>query len=311
MAFTFALERVIGDFVPLAVVATLFALEILRLSGRRFGVAEILVACVPLAVMGAAIQHKSILASSQFGPGLLCYPPVLLALTALLLAGVAFLHKWYRLLPVAGVYILAVILTWGFSPDQPHDLNAKVCLGILTVIVLVYGALVGNQGACLAGVSLVCVGLGSWDGLTAFVEPYGLTQLGALVGVFGLGGTIIYLFFGRQTLHAIQILGTICLAVFAYDFLPASLHWRYIVVVIVTGLLTTGLWLRAREIPPIVLLWLPSLARIYVLARSIAYWRFVILGFLALAAGTVVSLLKRPERNRVGPDAPPAQGDKP
>jgi hypothetical protein len=35
------------------------------------------------------------------------------------------------------------------------------------------------------------------------------------------------------------------------------------------------------------------------LAKQIAHWRYVILSFLLLGAGTVVSLLKHPIRNRL------------
>jgi hypothetical protein len=38
------------------------------------------------------------------------------------------------------------------------------------------------------------------------------------------------------------------------------------------------------------------------LAKRIAYWRFVIVGFLLLGAGTIASLLKHRIRDRVGPE---------
>ena len=42
----------------------------------------------------------------------------------------------------------------------------------------------------------------------------------------------------------------------------------------------------------IVILAVPVLVRLYMLAKQIANWRFVILGFVALAVGTVMSLKK-------------------
>ena len=301
MAFTFALERVIGDFMPVTAVATLLLLEILRHSGKRFGIAEIVVSCVPLAVMLLAISEKSVLASGRFGPGLVCYPPVVLALSGLSLAGVFLYHRRYRLMPVVAAYGLGIILTAGFSPNQPHDLNVHACLGTITAALLVYGIIARNQGVWILGISFVCLGLGSWDGFSTFVEHYDLTPIGSIAGVFGLGSTALYLFLGRRTHPALQILGTFCLAGFVFDFLPEYPHWRYLIALFGTGLLAVGLWLRAREIPPIIVLCLPSLAKLYTLARCLAYWRFVILGFLVLGAGTLVSLLKRPNRDRIGP----------
>jgi hypothetical protein len=55
-----------------------------------------------------------------------------------------------------------------------------------------------------------------------------------------------------------------------------------------------GFWLRTREILFISVLWIPTGLRLYLLAKQIAHWRYVIFGFILLIAGTIVSLLKRP-----------------
>ena len=300
MAFAFALERVLGDFVPVTTLGTLLLLEILRHRSKRLGVTEIVISCVPLATMLLAIQQKSILASGEFGPGLMCYPPVLLALAGLAMAVLAWYHRWYPLWVVAVAYGLGVILTAGFSPERPHDLNTHACFGSLVAVVMLYGMFKRNPYGCLAGVIILCSGLSLWDPFSKCAAFYQVSEVGGLAGVFGLGSVAIYLVFGRRVHKVICIIGTLCIAGFMFDYLRDYNHWRYMVVLLVTGLLMTGLWFRTRYILAISILWIPSLVRLYILAKHIAHWRFIILSFLLLGAGTVVSLLKRPKRDKMG-----------
>lgn len=298
MAFTFALERVLGDFVPVITVATLLLLEAFRHSGRRFGYSEILISCVPLAAMLLAINGKSVLASSQLSIGLICYPPVVLALSGLAIATLSIYHRWYRLLFVVFAYGLGVILTAGFSPEHPYDLNTYACVGTLVVAILAYGVIIRNQYVCLAGIIVLCLGLSLWEPFSTFSKSYQLTPNGGLAGLFGLGSMIIYLIFGPRLNKAIRIVGTLCLAGFVFDFLPEYIHWRYLFVLIGIVLLMAGLWFRKKDVLVIIILCVPFFIRLYIIAKQIAHWRFVILGFITLGIGTVVSLLKRPKNSR-------------
>jgi len=304
MAFTFALERVLGDFVPVITVAALLLLEILRHYGKRFGLTEIIIASVPLAATMLAIDEKSVLASGEFGVGLICYPPVLLALCGLAVAVVALRHRWYWLLSVVAAYAMAVILTIGFSPHDPYDLNYHACFGTVVIALLICGIIIRNPYVCLAAISVLCFGLGLWDTFSEFAKRCGLTHPGAVAGVAGLGTIVIWLVFGRRLHKAVRVLGTICLAVFVLDYLPENIHWRYLLVLIGIVVLMTAAWFRTREILVASILWVPFGTRLYMLAKQIAYWRLVILGFLVLAAGAFVSLLKRPGKKRSAPDEP-------
>ena len=57
-----------------------------------------------------------------------------------------------------------------------------------------------------------------------------------------------------------------------------------------------GFWFRTKEILIISVLWVPTGLRLYMIAKLIAHWRYVILGFMLLIAGTIVSLIKRPAK---------------
>jgi hypothetical protein len=308
MAYSFALERVLGDYIAVVTICTLLLLEIIRCFKKRFGVIEAVVSCVPLAVTMLAIQQKSVLATGQLGPGLICYPPVILALTGLAIGGRAVYHRCYPMLGVVFIYGLGVILTAGFSPDYPHDLNMHVCIGTLVAALLVYGIIIRNQSLCLAGIIILCFGLIQLEAFVAFTKNYSLTMAGGMAGVFGLGTTALVLFFGKQLDKAVKILGILCLAGFVFDYLPESFDIRYLVVLFGTGLLVVGLWLRIKDIPAILILCVPYLTRLYMAAKQFANWRFVILGFLLLGVGTIVSLFKRPKAERArGEDEVPGQ----
>jgi len=301
MAFTFALERVLGDFVPVIAVASLLLLEILRHLGKRFGFTEIFILFAPLAAMLLAINEKSVLASGQLGFDLMCYPPVFFALSGLAVAAVAIYHRWwYRLLFVAFAYGLGVILTVGFSPEHPYDLNTHACVWILVAALLVYGIIRRNQFSYLAGIVVLCIELAQLDSFLVFVKNLNLTEIGGLAGVCGFGCMAFYLLFGQRLHKVFQIVGALCLAVFVYDYLPEYIHWRYIIALLVTGCLMGLLWFRRKDILVMAILCVPFLIKLYIIAKCLAYWRLVILGFLLLAAGTVASLLKRSTRDRVG-----------
>lgn len=297
MAFAFALERVLGDFVPVTTLATFLLLEISRRWSKRFGITEIAISCVPLATMLLAIGQKSVLASGEFGPGLVFYPPVWFGLTGLAIAGLGWYHRWKPLRFVAFAYVLGVILTAGFSPEQPHDLNIYACIGTLVVTMMLYGLFIRNPNLCLAGIIILCSGLSFLDSFSKFATSYQVTEVGGLAGVFGLGSVILYLLFGNRLHKAIRIISALCLAGFMFDYLQDYTHLRYLVVLLGTGLLVAGLWFRTRDVLVISILLVPSLVRLYILAKRIAYWRFIILSFLLLGAGTAVSLLKRPKRD--------------
>jgi hypothetical protein len=58
MAYSFALPRAMGDFVPLVAVGCLLLMEVLRHAGKRFGIADTFLACVPLVSMLWALYEK-------------------------------------------------------------------------------------------------------------------------------------------------------------------------------------------------------------------------------------------------------------
>jgi hypothetical protein len=136
------------------------------------------------------------------------------------------------------------------------------------------------------------VGLLRWKGLSDFSSGYGLQEGGPLLALYGVSVTILYFIFGINLNKALKILGLLSLAGFFFDYLPAYAHWKYIIVSIVTIVLMAGFWFRTKEILIVLILWLPTGLRLYMLAKQIAQWRYIIVGFFLLITGTVFSLLK-------------------
>jgi len=293
MAFIFALEREIGDYVPVVVVGSLLLLEIMRHWGKRFGIAEFAVSCLPFATTMLAIHQKSFIETGKFGLGLMCYPPVILAVTGLAVAVWALYHRRYLLLGIPILYGISVILTAGFSPERPYDLNISVSAVLFIVALLVYGVVIRKPYVCLAGIIAFCFGLGLWDGFPSYVKPYQLTDIGAIAGLCGAGFMVVYFFFGSRLFRIVPIFAALCLAGFIFDYLPEDIHSRYIIAFVGLLLMIALLWLRTKEMAAIVILCVPFFIRLYILARYIAHWRYVILGFILLGVGTVVSLMKR------------------
>ena len=158
MAYAFTLERVLLDYVPVVTVICLLIIEILRYADKRLDIAEAGICCIPLAMSLFAIYHKSVLSSSEPGIGLICYPPVMLGAIGIIIAALAVYRKCRMLWFSVFAYGLGVVLTLGFSPEYPHDLNTFACAAMLITVLLVYGLIRWNPYYCLAGIILFGIG---------------------------------------------------------------------------------------------------------------------------------------------------------
>ena len=293
MAYAFTLERVVLDYVPVVTVGCLLLIEVLRLSGKRNIVIDTVIVCLPGALIFYAIYNQSVLSSGEWGLGLLCYPPVMLAGIGAAVAGLALYRQSRLLWAVVSVYVLGVIWTTGFSPQYPHDLNTMTCAVVLMAALLIYGFIVRNPYICLSGVIILSLGLPAIDRFSEVTKNWQLTEPGTIAGVFGFGTLILYLVFEKKLHKAVRVFGALLLAAFIFDFLPASMHIRYLIVVIVLGVLLTALWIRTKDIWIISILSIPVFVRLYILTKVLANWRYIILGFVALVTGAYVSLFKR------------------
>jgi hypothetical protein len=312
MSYANGLQRVLGDYVPVIAAGTLLVFEILRLSGKQFGFMEAVVSCTPLAATMLAIEERSVISGSELGLGLLGYPPVVIALSGIAIVGWILYHRHFKVLAVSiGIlYGLGVILTFGFSPEHPYDLNVRSCLVTAIGILLVYGLTKRNQYLCIAAIVILCIGLSYSKAFEELLKSYQLTKIGGLAGVSGLGFAGLYIIFGSRLNKFTGFIGAICLMGFLFDYIPSDFHWRYAIALAGAVLLVIILWHRAKDILFISILWMPLFIKTYIAARQFAYWRAVVVGFLLLGAGAAASVLKLRMREREEAKKAESQPDK-
>ncbi len=298
-AYMFAIAKPIGDFLGAIGLGTLLLLEILRLSKLPFGPIQIGVSCLPLIAMGYAIHQKQIAANGSMGLDILVWPPVFFPLIGIGYLIVANRTGWRNLHFVVYGCALGTVLTAGYSPLRPWDLNTTAFGVTLVLSLMAYGIVTWKPPICFLAVAILTLGLSQISSFTMGVVAWQLTPYGALAGVIGLGCTALYLIFLKQFHVAGRILGFVGVSAFLYDFLPSSWNSRYVLVLAIAVMIAAIVWLRTRDRLVFLFLSLPFGARMYILAKQIAEWRFVILGFLVLAAGAVLSIQKSKQKSRI------------
>ncbi len=291
-AYMFTTEKPMGDFLGAIGLGTLLLLEILRLCKLQFGPIHVVVSCLPLVALGYAIQQKAVAATGGMGLDIIVWPPVFCALMGIGYLVVANRYGWRNLHFIVYGCALGAVLTAGYSPLHPWDLNTRAFGVTLVVSLLAYGIVTWKPSVCFLAIAILTLGLSQMQSFTKGVVAWQLTPFGALAGVMGLGCTLLYLLFTRQLHIGARMAGFAGLAIFVYDFLPYSLTPRYALALAIAVAIAVIVWLRTRDRLVFLFLSLPFGVRIYILAKQIAHWRFVILGFIVLAAGAVMSVRK-------------------
>ncbi|MBN2211785.1 MAG: hypothetical protein JW709_10365 [Sedimentisphaerales bacterium] len=291
MSFTFTLERGLGDYAPALALVCLLLLEALWRAGKSSVAGDLVISCLPLGLILLAIHYKSVIDTGNFGIGLLVYPPAALAWMGLLLGWRNRYRRQKGTLVLMAVYGLGVVLTFGYSPERPYDLNYLACGGALVASLWVYGLLRRQPYACWTGVILLAAGLPFWPAFGEACKSQQVTLAGGMAGVLGLGTLIIYLIFTWWNKYLLY-LGAVLLAVGVYDYLPVKFTSAYLIIIIAAVVIIGVLWLRAKNLWAGMIVLVALLAKSYLASKQLAYWRFVVLGFILLAAGTMISLFK-------------------
>lgn len=289
-AYMFAIDYVYGDFLPLAAVMSLLALEVLRSLGKWDTVLKVMIATVPLGSVLLAVSEGMTVVPTAIGIEAFSYPPIVLGLTGLALLWMGIRHRSARLRYMAVAYMLGVLLTARL--DQ--SFNLRLFGGGLILILLIVGIIQRNPHLCFAGIVAATGGVGMTEVLTEFAETHNLTHAGAILGVGAVGILVLALAFGRRMAPAYVALGALAAVACIFDYLPRSLHWLDLAVLAVIGLVFAALLWRTRNVAPALLLWIPAFPRAYMFATRMSSWNFIVLSFLLLFLGAFMSLfLKR------------------
>ncbi len=298
MSFTFTLERTMGDYCPAITLGCLLLIEVFRLSGKRAGMIEFILAGLPLAAILVAIDQKSVVVSGKVMVDLIAYPPVFIALSGLAVLWIAWRHRLKYLSYVACAYGLGVILTMGFRPEAPYALHYHPAAWTLAAALMSWGLIKWQPYFCLASIGVLCVDFGFLGGSGKLLSALNLAPVSGLAGFFGLATLILGLIFGAKIHRGFRIVAAWCLTLCLYDLLPNQVHFSYLIVVLLTAALAWAIWIRHRDWLVAGTLMIAPGVRLYMLSRHMAQWRYVILGFLLLIAGAVLSLIKRPKTDQ-------------
>jgi hypothetical protein len=290
IAYMYRVQHAFGDYIPIISVGSLLILELGRSLGKRFRYEEVVICCVPLVCTIYAALDGAIIVGPRVGLELLWYPPVILGLTGLAVLLVSIRHGWGELVYVVLLYILGLLLTVGYSPEKPYDLNWHLCGGGIVVMLLILGVIHRNVFLCFGAVVALAGDIAFTDWFAGFVVGHNLTLGGGFAGMAGLGAMGVCLAFGRKVPRAITLAGAFLLMICVFDYLGASLKWEDIPVAAGTVVVCGALWLRTRDIAWIPILFMPLARKIYILLREMSYWGFVVLGFFLLFLGGAVSL---------------------
>ena len=301
IAYMFAVDYALGDFIPLIAVGSILLLQLLRCIGNLPLRTDIIVSSVPLLVTILTAANKKIIAGSSLSIEIFWYPPVFLTVIAILFAGLARYHRQKLFSYIALAYALGVLLTIGYAPDKAQPLNWQLCgAGIVTVL-LFLGVIHRNVAICFSAVMALALGLGITDWFAALAQKHGLTLIGAVAFVAGLGTIVICLVFGRKVPRIITLFAAFAITGFLFDFLPTGLGWIDLGASGAVAVISVIFWLRPRDIIAAAITWTPIFPKVYLLARDMSSWGFVLLSFVLLFLGAFVSIFIKGRRPKPGP----------
>ena len=297
--YMYVIDFAWGDYLPLLTIFVLLLIELFRSLGSRYQYVQLGVSVVPLIATVYAVLERQIMAWPIIGIDLLWYPQVLLSLTGLVILGLAVYRRWAKFYYVALAYALGVILTFGYTPGQSFDLNWELLAASIVTLLFIVGLFKKNFTLCFGAVILLAGGLGVTDALARFARMHEMTIPGMILGIAGIGTLATCLIFGPKSPKGIIAIGAVCLMLCCWDYLPRVLAWRDVVVLVAAVFISTVLWFRTEVWFVLPILMLPLVPKAYLFAKSMSSWGFVVLSFVLLFLGGVVSFFFKNNKSLV------------
>jgi hypothetical protein len=220
------------------------------------------------------------------------HPSTILVAGGLGMVRMALRTRWTACWWIVGSYGLAVVLTAGFSPSLPADLNWRLFAGLLVAGLFAVGVALKRPGLCVVAVAVGTVGLPMTSGFQHAVEAVGLIVPGGMAGVGGLALLVVALAFKDKTLIPVAIIGALGVTGSAFDFVSAAIGWRDLVMLCVLAFAGGLVWWRLRSLVAVIILGVPVVVRLWLLFRTLSAWRYVVLSFVLLAGGAWLSTVK-------------------
>lgn len=299
VAYMFGVNHCLGDYLPLIFLFAIFLIEIIRVKDllNEFRPVIVIVSMLPLFFLIIALSGKLIMAYPRFGIELLWNPWIITLCYSACLAFIAVKHRWKELAYVIWAYLIVTVLVFGYSPNHSGELNFAVAGAMFLLSLLAIGIFHKNIALCFISVVIASIASVHTNSFERWANSINLHPGAGMALIFGLGTLIIALFFGRKTKQILTIVGSIALVIAFEDHLTNP-H-NFINVLVLSIILAVLIWLRTRHILAILILMIPNVIEIYMHAKNLSHWRFVIIGFVLLFVGAGLSILKGKKAEKV------------
>lgn len=306
LGYMFDIRNSPGDYLLLLLFGCLLAMEALFRGDQTAQSTAPIVAGVPLIVAAYVLVTPTAHEPFTFGLEWLAHPCAMLAIGAAAMLWTARRLQWTTFRWLAAAYLLGAVLTWGWSPTAAPALNWRLTAALLIAGLLAAGLLLRKPALCVAAVMGATVGTGTLSAFARAMETIGLDVAGGMAGLGGIGLLAIAWVFAEKRLLPIVYLGALLLMGCAFDYLDNVPGWRDVIAM--AGLLLAAgvVWWRFRALPPVFILAVPVVARLWLVFRTLSAWRYIVLSFVLLAVGAWLSVIKG--RKSMGPVA---QGETP
>ena len=310
LAYVFDVHSTTIDYLPLVSVLAMLGLQLALHLRSKAGYLEAGLAAAPLGVFLWMLSAGDVLDKPVVGIQLLWYPPVFLGLTGIAVLVTGMRARSRAIVGVAPFYALGVVLTLTTVNVVPRQLHWELAGALLVAGLMVMGLVRRSVALCLAAVVAGTIGLANTGAFLRFASAWELTQDGAAVGLAGVGTLAVGLALGRMH-KALMIAGALGVMVCAFDFMPPALGMRNLFAAGVLLAMGAGVWMRLRCRPAAVILVVPIWYRMGTAFTQLSSWRYVLLGFVLLAAGAWVSIRKgkRARREAGVPEARLSKGE--
>lgn len=300
LGYIFDVSRRWGDYLPLLSLIVLLGLRLSLGVRARSSARDALIALFPLGACGYAILSRGVVASPSQLLELPWHPPLYLALT-----GAAILAVWRRqpsqaLLAVCGAYAAGVLLTVGFTPDRPYDLQWRATGALAVLVLMAVGLVRRNLSLCVLAVLISSVGFSSVAPLMRIFQLANVTVPGALAGMAGVGTLLVAFVFGARATRALGVAAALGTIAGFLDGMTRRPSWPNLAAAVILILLAAVLWLRTRDWPPPVVLLIPVAVWFWALFARLGAWRLVILSFVLLFGGLALRVYRARRDRRAG-----------
>ncbi|OGV38168.1 MAG: hypothetical protein A2X48_06450 [Lentisphaerae bacterium GWF2_49_21] len=311
IGYVFEFKYSFGDFIPLIILFSLLQIEMLRIYGKKTGVLEMIVSLIPLAIIGISSANRLFIIDYSFSPGFLWNPPALMLIGGLSLVAVFLISRKGRFAWVAVPYFLCFLISIASSIRVPGITNTNLFFGVLALVVLSAGLYFRQALLVLGGYTLGVIGMSSCPQITGELAGWGLSLPSALFLIWGVGVVVFALYFAKKFPLLISVIA-------AFIAMAASFHVSdsgyYI---LASSLIFTGLavayWIRCGDKSVVLLLSIPLMRGAFNLLYKLEYWDFVMLSFVLLGIGAMISVFSRggkEEEHENGPAEHPKSGFK-